>query len=80
VNETQRKRWEALHVDLAAAWLRSQAWEQSYAGSGRRTELVAFAAFRESVSVQLDRIPDGLRVEAVRTAEWLVGCSQAVRF
>src|SRR5690348_13573133 len=79
----EQAQWDQLQadrraVDTAAAWLRTLAWEESYAGfngSGGKDRAFALASFLESVSVQLDRVPEGLRIEAVRTAEWLVGGS-----
>jgi|tagenome__1003787_1003787.scaffolds.fasta_scaffold19081001_1 hypothetical protein len=85
VTTAERRRWEALQadrhaLDVAAAWLRYRAWEQSYAGFKDKDRCFALASLLESLSVQLDRVPEGLRIEAVRTAQWLVGGSSAVRF
>ena len=81
----ERRRWEALQadrhtIDVAAAWLRYRAWQDSYSGFRDKDRAFVLAAFLESVSVQLDRVPEALRIEAVRTSEWLVGGSVAVRF
>lgn len=81
----ERRRFEALQadrqaLDVAAAWLRLRAWEQAYAGFKDKDRAFALASLLESLSVQLDRVPEGLRIEAVRTAEWLVGGSANVRF
>jgi hypothetical protein len=88
MNRRERAAWDELQADraqveLAAAWLRQIAWTQSYAafnGFGGKDRAFALATFLESVAVQLDRVPEGLRVEAVRMAEWLVGGSASVRF
>lgn len=75
---TDRRRWAELHADRqtierAATWLRTLAWEESYAGLRDKDRAFAIALFLEAVSFQLDRIPPGLRVEAVRVASWLLG-------
>jgi hypothetical protein len=80
MNTIQRRRWEALQadrqaVDAAAAWLRQTAWRESYSGLADKSRAFALATFLEAVAVQLDRIPDGLRVEAVRASQWLAGGS-----
>jgi hypothetical protein len=85
MNRRERAQWEQLQadrltLDTAAAWLRHRAWQESYAGMRDKDRAFVLAAFLESVSVQLDRVPEALRIEAVRTSEWLVGGSAAVRF
>jgi hypothetical protein len=85
MNRRERAQWEQMQadrqaIDVAAAWLRTRAWQDSYAGLADKDRGFALATLLESLSVQLDRIPDGLRVEAVRTAQWLVGGSVNVRF
>lgn len=85
MNRRERAQWDQLQADrqalnVAAAWLRMRAWEQAYAGFKDKDRAFALASLLESLSVQLDRVPEGLRVEAVRTAEWLVGGSANVRF
>jgi hypothetical protein len=81
----ERRHYDALQADrasieYAAAWLRQHAWQESYAGLSSKNRALALATFLESVSMQLDRIPPGLRAEAVRAAQWLIGGSRAMRF
>lgn len=78
VNQTDRRRFDQLQadrnvIDTAAAWLREQAWLEQYAGLHDKDRAFMLAAVLDSVSVQLDRIPDGLRREVVRSARWLLG-------
>jgi hypothetical protein len=85
LNATDRRRWQELHddrliVDRGARWLRDQAWQESYAGLHNKDRAFMLATLLESLSLQLDAVPDGLRREAVRTAEWLIGGSTNVRF
>jgi hypothetical protein len=85
VTAAERRRLDALqadraHIELAAAWLRQNAWQESYAGLSSKDRAFALAAFMESVAMQLERIPPGLRAEAVRAAQWVTGGSRAVRF
>ena len=85
MNTTERRRWEQLQadrqaIDLAAAWLRQNASQEDFAGFRDKSRAIQVAMLVESLSLQLDRVPSGLRVEAVRVAEWLVGGSANVRF
>jgi hypothetical protein len=60
-------------------WIR-QAWEQSYAGFKEMDRCFALSALLESLSVQRGRVPQGLRVEAVRASGWLAGGSANVQW
>ena len=85
MNTTERRRFEALMADrraieLAAAWLRQNASQENYAGLSDHSRALQIALLLDSLSLQLDRVPSGLRIEAVRVAEWLVGGSANVRF
>lgn len=85
MNTRERARYEALMADRrtiegAAGWLRAGAWEDGYAGLKDQDRCFMLAALLESLSLQLDRVPGGLRIEAVRAAEWLIGGSANVRF
>jgi hypothetical protein len=71
VNTTERRQWEALQADRttierAASWLRQNAWQESYAGFREKDRAFAAAHLMEALSVQLDRVPPGLRAEAAR--------------
>jgi hypothetical protein len=48
--------------------------------AGGKDRALILAAFLEAVSVHVDGVPEALRVEGVRTSEWLDGGSAAVRF
>jgi hypothetical protein len=85
MNRREQAQWDQLQADrqaieAAAAWLRHRAWDQAYAGFKDKERAFALASLLESLSVQLDRVPDGLRAEAVRAAQWMVGGSRAVWF
>ena len=81
----ERRRFEQLqadraHIESAAAWLRQNASQENYAGLSDHSRALQIALLLDSLSLQLDRVPKGLRIEAVRVAEWLVGGSANVRF
>ncbi len=64
---------ERRSVENAAAWLRQNAWQEHYAGFGDKDRAFQLATLMESLSLQLDRLPDGLRTEAVRVAASMIG-------
>lgn len=83
MNADERRRWNELQadrqtIDIGAAWLRTRSWEDSYAGFREKDRAFALATLLEALSVQLDRIPDGLRDQAVRTARWLAEGSSSL--
>jgi hypothetical protein len=58
---------------MAAAWLRSQAWQEHYAGLRDQDRAFMIAMLLDTLSLQLDRIPPGVRAETVRVSCWLLG-------
>ena len=77
MNPAERRRRDELQadrqtIDIGAAWLRTRAWEDSYAGFREKDRAFALATLLEALSIQLDRVSHGLRAEAVRAARWLV--------
>jgi hypothetical protein len=83
MNAAERRRWDELQADrrvigAGAAWLRTNAWEQSYAGFRDKDRAFALATLMDAISMQLDRVPPGLRAEAVRAAAWMVGGSSTL--
>jgi len=74
----ERRGWEAPHanrqiVDTAGAWLRHRAVQEHYAGAREPDRALMAALLLDSLSLQWDRIPPGLRAETVRIAGWPVG-------
>jgi hypothetical protein len=69
----ERLRAERQSVEHAAAWLRQNAWQEHYAGFGEKDRALQLATLMESLSLQLDHLPDGLRTEAVRVAARVIG-------
>jgi hypothetical protein len=78
MNQTDRRRWTQLQadrkaIDTAAAWLRERAWQGEYAGLHDKDRAFMIALLLDTLSLQADRIPPGVRAEAVRVSRWLVG-------
>lgn len=78
LNATERRRWEQLQadrqaIDTAAAWLRARAIQDGYAGLHDEDRAFQLAMLLDTLSLQLDRIPPGVRAETVRVSGWLVG-------
>lgn len=60
-------------IDAAAAWLRSCAWQESYAGFADKDRAFMFAGLLNTLSLQLDQVPPAVRAEVVRTCGWMMG-------
>jgi hypothetical protein len=78
MNTTDRRCYEQLQadrkaIDTAAAWLRERAWQGEYAGLHDKDRAFMLAALLDTLSLQLDRNPPGVRAETVRIARWLLG-------
>ena len=65
----ERRRYEELqadrlHIDTAAAWLHTQAWQEQYAGLHDQDRAFMTAMWLDTPSLQLDRIPPGARIRS----------------
>jgi hypothetical protein len=60
-------------VNSAGVWLRSRAWQEQYAGCHDKDRCFQLAMLLDTLSLQLDRAPAGLREETVRVSWSLLG-------
>jgi hypothetical protein len=51
----------------------TNAWQESYAGLSDKDRAYSLAHLLETLSLQRDRVPEGLQAETVRVSRWIVG-------
>jgi transposase len=77
VNDRERRRFEQVRQDKqlleqAAAWIRNEGFQGEYAGFHRKELAFGVAALFDMLIMELDRVPAGVRAQAVSSAASIV--------